>query len=469
MVVQAGRGTAGVRRVWSHRWFETRLREECTRAAAGGGRFTLVRLSLERPVTWSKVVPIIDRNVPPPHVFAAYGPHDYELLVVGGGEDEAGRIVEAIRSGLSPLDTAVRAGVACYPRHGRTADALMGQANALLRPRQSTVTQDLPGSGGPSAEMQAVYDIARRAARSNISVLILGETGVGKEVMAHAVHRASPRAGKPMLALNCAGLSETLIESELFGHEKGAFTGATQNKKGLFEAAEGGTLFLDEIGEMPPSIQARLLRAIANQEILPVGSTRPRAVDVRILAATNRDLEAEVARGSFREDLYYRLNGITLILPPLRDRKGEITDLARLFVAEATRAAGRVPCTLTPAAVDLLLEYHWPGNIRELKNIIERAVVLCEGEIIDLGQLPIERMRGPATFPPGAPGRTQDPGATLRRKLTTEEEEERRRMVEALEQYTWNQSRAAKAMGMHRRTFVTKLDRYEIPRPTKGR
>ena len=259
-------------------------------------------------------MPIIDRNVPPPHVFAAYGPHDYELLVVDGGEDQAGRIVEAIRTGLSPLDTAVRAGVACHPRHGRTADALMGQANALLRPRQTTVTQELPGAGGPSAEMQAVYDIARRAARSNINVLILGETGVGKEVMANAVHRAVAARGQGrFVALNCAGLAETLIESELFGHEKGAFTGAAQRKQGLFEAADGGTLFLDEIGEMPLDLQAKLLRVHRKTGRSCRWGRPGRARSTCASWPPPTGISRRRSRaGSFREDLFYRLNGITV-------------------------------------------------------------------------------------------------------------------------------------------------------------
>jgi two-component system, NtrC family, response regulator AtoC len=470
LVVQGDRGVAkNSRRVWSHRWFETRLLDECDRCNRAGGRFALVRVRLERATPWSRVVPLIDRNVPPPHVFAAYGPHDYELLVLDAGVEEADHVVETIRTSLATLDTPMRAGVSCYPRDGRTADALMGVANAQLRPvDQADVTLAGAGAAAISAAMQEVLDLARRTARSSINVLILGETGVGKEVMAQTLHQLSARAGQPMLALNCAGLPETLIESELFGHEKGAFTGAVAAKKGLFEAASGGTLFLDEIGEMPLTVQARLLRAIANREILPVGATRPRPIDVRILAATNRNIEAEVKAGSFRGDLYYRLNGMSLHIPPLRERRAEIPGLARRFIDEASDAAGRAqPCAVSAGALELLLQYEWPGNIRELRNIIERALVLCEGDVIDVAHLPAERLRAAgASSPPLPTARTV---MAIGRVLSPGEEEDRRRILDALAANTWNQSRTAKALGMHRRTLISKLDRYGIPRPQKGR
>jgi transcriptional regulator with PAS, ATPase and Fis domain len=287
---------------------------------------------------------------------------------------------------------------------------------------------------------------------------------VGKEVMAQRLHQLSPRADRLILALNCAGLPESLIDSELFGYRKGAFTGATQAKKGLFEVADGGTLFLDEIGEMPLSIQGRLLRAISNREILPVGSTTPRPVDVRILAATNRDLEQEVAQGRFREDLYYRLNGVTIELPPLRERRSELEALVEQFVDETARTLGSPPCEVSPAAMELIRGYNWPGNIRELKNVIERATVLCEGNVIEVAHLPADRMRTRG----GLSSSGQRTEIALTRVLTSQEEVERRRMLDALEANTWNQSRAAKALGMHRRTFVAKLDRYAIPRPRKG-
>ena len=203
----------------------------------------------------------------------------------------------------------------------------------------------------------------------------------------------SRRASGPLVVLNCAGLAETLIETELFGHEKGAFTGAARAKVGLLEAGNGGTVFLDEVGEMPLSLQPRLLRAIEAREVLPVGAVKPRPIDVRFIAATNRDLEAEVAQGTFRRDLFFRLNGIALAIPPLRERKDEIAALAETFVADACRESGRErPPTISAEAMGYILDYDWPGNIRELKNVIERALVLCDGDEITSQFLPLDKM-----------------------------------------------------------------------------
>ena len=222
--------------------------------------------------------------------------------------------------------------------------------------------------------MRDLYRLAARAGHSRINVLISGETGTGKEILAEAVHRASPRAAGPFVCFNCAAISDTLLESELFGHERGAFTGATQAKQGLVEAASSGTLFLDEIGEMSLTLQAKVLRVIETKQVLRVGATRPRAADARFVAATNRDLDQDIAAGRFRKDLYFRLNGISLSIPPLRARTDEILPLARLFLAEAAAQLGEAPSTLTPRALAQLLDYAWPGNIRELRNLMERAL-----------------------------------------------------------------------------------------------
>ncbi len=460
LVVQPILRGGGVRRIWSHRWFEGRLRDECARCQDGGGRFALVRLRLEQPVGWFEVVPIIDRELPPPHLFASYGPYDYELLLLGSDADQPDRVVDRLTAALQARDITARVGVASFPRDGRTPDAVLAGANARLRPSLDRgAEEDLPAS--PSPAMHRVHELARRSARSNINLLIVGETGVGKEVMVQTLHRLSDRAQAPLLALNCAGLSETLIESELFGHERGAFTGAMRAKQGLFEVAAGGTLFLDEVGEMPASVQAKVLRAIANREILPVGAVKPRPIDVRIMAATNRDLDEQMRAGTFRRDLYYRLNGLTLEIPPLRERLEEVPQLARSFLEQAARDSGREAPAISPAALDLLLLYRWPGNIRELKNVIERALVLCEGDRIDPAHLPGDKMSFPTATTPGSPIPTLA-------HLTTEELVERQRMVAALEANVWNQSRAARQLNIPRRTFVAKLERYAIPRPQKG-
>jgi DNA-binding NtrC family response regulator len=289
----------------------------------------------------------------------------------------------------------------------------------------------------------------------------------------------SPRAGKPFVALNCASLTESLMESELFGHDKSAFTGAVAAKVGLFESANGGTVFLDEIGEMPPAMQAKLLQAIELREVRPVGAVRSRPIDVRFLSATNVNIEAAVERGAFRSDLMYRLNTLTLSVPPLRERRDEIETLAATFAAQACRDAGREPVTINAEAMECLVGYRWPGNIRELKNVVERAVVLCEGSEILPTHLPLEKMR-PA---PGELVQVRDAGEKAEGGLAPragrpsfnlpplddpEEEVERQKILDALDACAWSQTRAADLLGISRRTLVTKLDYYGIPRPQKA-
>jgi DNA-binding NtrC family response regulator len=302
--------------------------------------------------------------------------------------------------------------------------------------------------------MSGVYALARRAATGTIGVVILGETGVGKEVLARAIHDGSPRAEAPFVSLNCAALSESLLESELFGHEKGAFTGAAQAKEGLLETAPGGTVFLDEVGELPLALQAKLLRVIEARELVRVGGVRPRKIDVRFLAATNRDLEAEVARGAFRADLYFRLNGMTLTIPPLRERPADVPVLARHFTSTLARAAGHAhPPVLTPEAHAALAAYDWPGNVRELRNVIERALLVCEGAEIGPAQLALPkraaaRRRGDSR-PPAAPA------------------SEKERILAALAACAGNQSRAAKELGISRKVLLARLDKYDLARPRK--
>ena len=264
-----------------------------------------------------------------------------------------------------------------------------------LRDEGLPITLATPSIPRAGEAMRRVHELAERAAAGTINVLIAGETGVGKELLAETVHRASPRRGGPYVCLNCAALSETLLESELFGHERGAFTGAVQAKLGLLETAGRGTLFLDEVGELPLATQAKLLRVIETREVARLGSVRPQRIDVRFIAATNRDLEAEVARGAFRADLYYRLNGITLTIPPLRSRLEEIRPLAETFLRQICRDLGRQPPLLPPVSVAHLEAYGWPGNIRELKNVIERAVLLCEGPVLEPQHMPLERSPSP--------------------------------------------------------------------------
>ncbi|HKV08603.1 MAG TPA: sigma 54-interacting transcriptional regulator, partial [Thermoanaerobaculia bacterium] len=290
------------------------------------------------------------------------------------------------------------AGPSFEERHLRILAALGSLAlGALLHVRQTewleeenrrlseSLTYDMVGE---SPRMKEVYRLLGRAAATDSTVLLRGESGTGKEVAARALHQGSPRAGKPFVAVNCATLSETLLESELFGHERGAFTGAVARQTGKAEAADGGTLFLDEVGEIPLPLQAKLLRFLQERQIERVGSTRPIEVDVRLVAATNRDLEKAVREGTFREDLYYRLNVITLHLPPLRERREDVPLLASYFAARTSRRLGRPLAGFTPEARACLLRYDWPGNVRELANAVERALVLGEGGLIRPEDLP---------------------------------------------------------------------------------
>ncbi len=321
--------------------------------------------------------------------------------------------------------------------------------------------------------MRELYDQASQVARASISVLVLGETGVGKELLARAIHEQSPRAKGPFVALNCTALSESVLESELFGHEKGAFTGATESRVGLFEAADGGSVFLDELGELPAAMQVKLLRVVEERKVLRVGGRVARDIDVRFIAATNRNLPADVAAGTFRKDLFFRLNGISLTLPPLRERRGEIRALARLFVAQICEELERERLALPDSVLALLEPHAWPGNIRELRNVIERAVVLCRGRSILPEHLPPE-LRSPAKVArdaasndlpaPGRPGASR--AGQLRQDLRSFERE---KLLVALEQCAGNQTRAALALGISRRTMVTRLADYGIQRPHKDR
>jgi len=272
-----------------------------------------------------------------------------------------------------------------------------------------------------SPQMRELYELAGRIAQSSISVLILGETGSGKEVLAEAIHRRSPRAKGPFLCLNCGALPENLLESELFGHERGAFTGAVQNKVGLLESANGGTVFLDEVGEMPASLQVKLLRVLEERKITRIGDRQPRSIDVRFIAATHRDLGEAVGRGTFRQDLFFRINGITLSIPPLRERVAEIAELARHFLEDAGRRAGFPSAPeLSADAVALLEAHDWPGNIRELRNVIERALILCSGGVVTAQNLQLSSplrttavlptVLPPAPYPPPPPSYAGMPG-----------------------------------------------------------
>jgi DNA-binding NtrC family response regulator len=316
---------------------------------------------------------------------------------------------------------------------------------------------------GRSARMQEVFRTVLTVAPLKTTVLITGESGTGKELIAKAIHYQSPRGRRPLVTLNCAAIPETLLESELFGHEKGSFTDAHQKKLGQFEMAHEGSLFLDEIGEMGPGTQAKLLRVLEHGEFLRVGGTKPVTVDVRIIAATNRDLGAAIKDGSFRPDLFYRLNVVTVHLPPLRERRDDLILLIRHFAQSKARDMGIPEKTLKPETVDALLRYPWPGNVRELENLLERLLVLCEGPTIAFEDLPDQIRRS-----------EQDPGTIKEQVLegrkslgTAVDEFEREIILEALGQTSFNQTRAADMLGTTRRILKYRMDKLGIQGPER--
>lgn len=316
--------------------------------------------------------------------------------------------------------------------------------------------------------MEQLYELVLLVARGDINVVVLGETGAGKEVVARAVHSHSPRKTEPFVAVNCAAIPATLFESELFGHERGAFTGAHSTRTGLIESAHRGTVFLDEVGEMPLSVQAKLLRAIERREITRIGASQAIAVDIRFIAATHRDLEQAIIDAEFREDLFYRLNGVMLVVPPLRQRPGSIRTLSRRFLLDACRRLARPPLAISESAMRALEAHAWPGNVRELRNVMERAALLAVGDAIELGHVRLGSS-GPRAHASGmqraaalAPESSED--------LATQIAElERRRILAALEECGGNQTVAAKRLGISRRRLINRLDDYDVPRPRKRR
>jgi DNA-binding NtrC family response regulator len=352
------------------------------------------------------------------------------------GEDDAhlyGR--ESLRTALAAIAESVKDAERNLRKH--------------VRQIRSATADDVDPSGitAASEAMRRMLSMARRVARVDSSVLLTGESGVGKERIGRLIHEESERAGGPFVAVNCAAVTETLLESELFGHARGSFTGATQDRPGLFEAAHRGTIFLDEIGEVPQSMQVKLLRVLQEQEVRRVGENRPRKIDARVIAATNRDLAEDVQSGRFRDDLYYRLRVIELRIPPLRDRRQDILPLARRVLAQLARKMGRRIDGFTPAAADQLLRYSWPGNVRELQNAVEHAVVLATGPKIDAADLPEEVRLSSARV--------------LSLDLTrTLADVERDYILSVLEKNRGNQKRTAEQLGIGTATLYRRLREY---------
>jgi len=305
---------------------------------------------------------------------------------------------------------------------------------------------------GQAEEFLQAMEMAESVAESDSTILIRGESGTGKEIFARYIYGRSVRSGGPFLSLNCAALPEGLLESELFGHRKGSFTGAHEDKEGLFVAASGGTLFLDEVGEMAPSTQVKLLRVLQQREVVPVGDTKPVSVDVRLIAATNRDLERDIEEGRFRRDLYYRLNVISLELPPLRNRSEDVRLLAEHFLERMAAGSEEPPKKLSKRAAEILESYHWPGNVRELENVIERAVVLTDGKTVKRDALP-DKLEDPPPEPLVRKERPANP---------TLEVIERSYIEHVLRAEGGNKTRAAEVLGIDPSTLYRKINRYEL-------
>jgi DNA-binding NtrC family response regulator len=397
-------------------------------------------------------------------------------------------IVQTAKGGVETAVTAMRAGAIDFvikpasPQRLKVSlqnalkmGALQGEFKRVTRKRAGTLTVNEIISSSPN--MDSVKDFASKAAKSNIPVLIEGESGVGKEMIARAVQGMSERSSSKLITVNCGALPENLVESILFGHEKGAFTGASEKHTGKFQEASGGTLFLDEVGELPLDLQVKLLRAIQEGEIDPVGSTRPVKVDIRLISATNRNLLEEVEKGNFREDLYYRLSVFPMSIPPLRERKEDIPELVRHFMARISAEEGRNINSISKEALDLLSAHHWPGNIRQLENAIFRAVVLCEGDELTLEEFPQLKHPPKTSQLPhieNAPS-IDGPMEPLQHSSTSSkplldddgeilslEEAERRIVSHAVEKYAGNMSTIAKKLGIGRSTLYRKLRHFGI-------
>jgi DNA-binding NtrC family response regulator len=383
------------------------------------------------------------------------------LEAVRAASPEAAVVIVTAYGTIETAVGAVKAGAADYLTKPLNLDDLLHRVHRV-RERQRLVAENrelrealsgrhrVEGIIADSGQMQEVLSLVRRVAPSDATVLIRGESGTGKELIARALHYASPRAAGPLVKVNCAALAESLLETELFGHEKGAFTGAVASRKGRFELADGGSLFLDEIGDLPAQVQVKLLRVLQEREFERVGSSRPIKVDVRLLAATHRNLEALVREGRFREDLYYRINVVTIMLPPLRERREDLAPLIEHFLRAFAEKNGKTVRGLTREARDALLRYDYPGNIRELENLIERAVVLTRDDVIGVEDLPL-------TLEAAAPESGEKAGL-----LAAVEGLERRMIREALAKADGTQTRAAELLGISERVLRYKLRKYGL-------
>jgi DNA-binding NtrC family response regulator len=466
VVIQKRAGESRPRRRLTHALFEGRVDDECARSARSGNMFAVLQVRAlgdgDAQPSEDVVEHALAEVVRQSDIVGSCGTRAYEVLLLDATPPVAEQIAQRLGACLEQRGVASRIATACYPRDGRSAQQLLAAPGS---PDAIAPVAMPDGMLVADPVMLDLYRLVERIATSSMSVLVLGETGVGKAVLAAAVHRSSPRAHGPFVQLNCAALTETLLESELFGYEKGAFAGAHASKIGLLETANGGTLMLDEVGDMPLSVQAKLVRVIEERQARRLGSAEAYSIDVRFIAATNRDLEHDAQR--FRRDLYFRLNNVTLSIPPLRERVAEIEPFARAFAARAAAQSGQPTPNFTAAATESLRGYSWPGNVRELRNVVERAVLLSDGAPI----APEHLMRGhaerrPRGTQPNAPV-DRDRLVVDRRRLDPSEPDEMQRILDALERANGNQTKAAEMLGVSRRTLINRLDEYGFARPRK--
>ncbi len=449
-----------------------RLDVEVARAMRYERSLSIVALTFTEEVTDRMVTGLLQGCVSVIDVVGKLADNTVIAVLPEVAREAALGTAERMLESLLPADALVRAGVAACPRDGGDAGSLIEAARSAVPQARTEENKGVGLAGSTAREFQLhgrvavvaepamvrIYDLLKRLAGADLPVLVNGETGVGKELAARALHGWSARAKGPFIAVNCAALPDTLAESELFGHRKGAFTGAVADKTGYVEAASGGTLFLDEVGELSPVVQAKLLRALDAGEVTRVGDTRPVKVDVRVVAATNRDLQAEIREGRFREDLYYRLCAATVVVPPLRDRPRDIMPLANSLLAEACATANRPAMSLSDAALRTLLRHSFPGNVRELANAIRYAVATADDDTVQPWHLPGTTVADQD----GAEGEPASGNRQFRPIADEIEALEKRRMQEALEAANGIQSHAAELISMPRRTFTTKMRKYKL-------
>ena len=476
----AGTMPDGLLGVLTHEDFVERVESEVERARTfGRGLAVTVIRAFSGKGRLARWVPRVQRGVRRVDAVGLYSSGALELMLAEADADEARNTLRSLVMDRAPNEPPLVAGFAVYPQHGASAESLLAAAteavaaatlvDPVLAYQHEPESGSIDDEGQPvirNPQMVEVWRTLDRVASAAISVLIVGETGVGKEVVARGIHERSPRHVGPLKSINCGAIPATLLESVLFGHERGAFTGADRQRPGVFEEASGGTVFLDEVGELAPAAQVALLRVLDAHTVIRVGGADEIDVDVRVLAATHRDLEAMCRAGHFRWDLYYRLATMTLRIPPLRDRVDEIRPLVRRFVDDANMVNHRKIRGATPAALAALEVYPWPGNVRELRNVVDRAVVIATGAHITIDDLPAN-LRNTTEVPEpddfGDNDEATDPGGELVEPLKPAVAQlERRLICRALAACDGNQTRAAEVLAMSRRTLVYKIRGYGI-------